>query len=190
MRGGPSGLPQTFFTYVHFLVDISFKLRYDYLTMKVTNNNLGRNTMTRITHADVAENFGTWARHAMIVTGNNEHAFRDSRMAAHHGRLHLEETTELTPPPARRITTAGDLHKGDRVRLRHDAHRFPHALVPAGELGTVVDVEVSANTGTVHCVAVQLLTHFDGLDDWSNELHWYSDDSSVDDIPEGLEVVS
>ena len=48
----------------------------------------------RKTHADVAGNFGTWARHAMIVTGNNEHARLDAVRAAHHARLHLEAQEE------------------------------------------------------------------------------------------------
>jgi len=58
---------------VHFFVDISFKLRYDYITMKVTvtNNNLGRNTMTDLTIlANMADDFDaevTYAKGKLII---------------------------------------------------------------------------------------------------------------------------
>ena len=54
---------------------------------------------------------------------------------------------------------------GNRVRFTQEIERYPHALVKAGEYGTITGVYGGF-------VCVRLHNHHDGLKDWDNELHF------------------
>lgn len=58
--------------------------------------------------------------------------------------------------------------EGERFTLARDVDRFPHALVPAGTSGTIAYADKEA-------IGLRLDEPFEGLDEWDNELIWYSD---------------
>lgn len=68
-----------------------------------------------------------------------------------------------------------------RVKFRHDVDRYPHFIVPAGALGTVVDV------GDAQIFAVKMDEQVPGAEDWENECHWVP--VNGDDPLDDLEVV-
>ena len=62
------------------------------------------------------------------------------------------------------------LTEGTRVRLRQSVERSAEILIPAGEEGTVVVVDLPHEM-----VCVKLDRHFPELDHWDNELVWYEE---------------
>ncbi len=62
---------------------------------------------------------------------------------------------------------AGQFVIGQLVMLKQDVERFPHALVKAGAVGTVVAVEDG--------YGVRLHELVDGLEEWENVLLWQGD---------------
>jgi hypothetical protein len=72
------------------------------------------------------------------------------------------------------------LHAGQRVRLRRQVERFPHASVAAGAIGIVVA------TGP-RFFSVRLETPVDGLEEWSNELRWEDMASAEADVEDAGE---
>ena len=65
---------------------------------------------------------------------------------------------------------------GARVRTTRELDRYPHFIVEAGSVGTVVDV------GDPTLFAVRLDDVVPGAEDWSNEVHWSNGDSPHDDL--------
>lgn len=65
---------------------------------------------------------------------------------------------------------------GARVRTTRELDRYPHFIVEAGSVGTVVDV------GDPTLFAVKLDDEVPGADDWGNEVHWSNGDSPHDDL--------
>ena len=55
---------------------------------------------------------------------------------------------------------------GTRVRFTGPVDRFPHDIVEAGEVGTIVEIDE-------HCIAVHLDTDHPALGEWGNCCHWY-----------------
>ena len=74
---------------------------------------------------------------------------------------------------------------GTRVRLLHDVDRYPHFLVPARSLGTVVHVPGSDPSGTF---CVRMDDYVPGAEDWENEIVWSVGDG--DDPADDIEAVS
>lgn len=85
-----------------------------------------------------------------------------------------------TPTP-----TSHQFKVGDRVVLRRDVERFPHAVVDKGATGTVAVVE-----GGEHghlCVALD--DTVDGLREWDNQLIWDGWSEGLQDIPFDLALL-
>ena len=78
---------------------------------------------------------------------------------------------------------AEGIREGMRVRLKVDAERYPHAIVAAGAIGTVTEIDTASETWD-QSFWVRLDESREGLAEWDNELHiWsgYGDVSYVDD---------
>lgn len=80
---------------------------------------------------------------------------------------------------------------GDRVRTMEVIERFPHFIVPVGELGTVTEVRVHKGqkrglAGVEH-LAVRLDGYQPELGEWGNEV-WF-DDCEFEQVESALEVL-
>ena len=60
------------------------------------------------------------------------------------------------------------LKVGDRVRLKRDLELFPIIIVPAGDVGTVTEVQD-------YIVWIKLDTHYDELEEWDNNISYLID---------------
>jgi len=80
------------------------------------------------------------------------------------------EPVSLTPP---RGFTYADMPKvGTKVTLARNVDRYPHARVEIGETGTVTHSDEGF-------IGVTLDKIHDGLDEWDNELAWYTSGTGV-----------
>lgn len=86
--------------------------------------------------------------------------------------------------------TSHQFKVGDRVVLRRDVERFPHATVVKGSTGTV-EVVVEESNEERFCLAVTLDETVAGLEEWDNQLVWdgWSADDDVESLPFDLALL-
>jgi hypothetical protein len=71
---------------------------------------------------------------------------------------------------------------GRRVQFTRNVDRYPHALIQAGEAGTVV-------TATDETIGVRLDQHVPGLDEWNNEVLFTKDMETYDEFGEACTIL-